>query len=79
MPNSPSIAWISHGRLFVKPGDQPTREIESAFAAQSLLRQLRDTEQNAWKGRSGVWGNMGMEPPGMAPFLAGWPAGRLLC
>ncbi len=63
-----TVAWISRGRLFVRTGQQPVREIESDFARQSLERDARDQEHNAWKGRSGVWGNMGIQPPGVAPW-----------
>ncbi|MEQ9411223.1 MAG: hypothetical protein RIK87_26150 [Fuerstiella sp.] len=66
--SQPDIAWISHGRLFVKRGDAAVEEIESDFARSSLEREMRQTQNNSWKGRSGVWGNMGMEPPGMAPW-----------
>lgn len=64
----PSIAWISHGRLYVKRGDAPVQEVESDFARSSLEREMRSSQNNSWKGRSGVWGSMGMEPPGMAPW-----------
>ena len=67
-PNALSIAWISQGRLYVKRGDSPVQEIESDFARNSLKREMRHSENNAWKGRSGVWGSMGMQPPGMAPW-----------
>ncbi len=69
-PLSPavSVAWISRGRLFVQAPGKPLREIESDFAKQSLEREFREVETNAWKGRSGVWGNLGMQPPGMAPW-----------
>jgi len=63
-----SIAWISRGRLFVKRGGGDVQEIESDFAKNSLERELRHSNNNAWKDRSGVWGNMGMAPPGMAPW-----------
>ena len=63
-----SIAWIAHGRLFVKRGESPVEEIESDFARSSLEREIRHSQNNSWKGRSGVWGSMGMEPPGMAPW-----------
>ncbi len=63
-----SFAWISRGRLFVKRGDADVTEIESDFARNSLEREMRHSQNNSWKGRSGVWGSMGMEPPGMAPW-----------
>lgn len=66
-----SVAWISRGRLFVKRGDRPVEEIESDFARDSLERDARQAAGNSWKGRSGVWGSMGMEPPGMAPWETG--------
>ncbi|MEZ6058938.1 MAG: hypothetical protein R3C19_01095 [Planctomycetaceae bacterium] len=62
------VAWIAQGRLFVQTDGQPLQEIESEFARQSQQRNLRDSELNAWKGRSGVWGNLGMQPPGAAPW-----------
>ena len=62
------VAWISRGRLFVKRGGSPVQEIESDFARNSLEREQRHSQNNSWKGRSGVWGNMGMAPPGEAPW-----------
>lgn len=69
--SDPTVAWISRGRLFVKRGAGDVQEIESDFAASSLAREQRHAQNNAWKGRSGVWGGMGMEPPGMAPWAEG--------
>lgn len=66
--NDLTIAWISRGRLFVRQGSSPPREIESDFAKQALQREFRESELHAWKGRSGVWGNLGMQPPGVAPW-----------
>lgn len=63
-----AIAWISRGRLFVQQPGREARQIESPFAQQALQREMRDTELNAWKGRSGVWGSLGIEPPGAAPW-----------
>ncbi len=63
-----SVAWISRGRLFVKTAGHQTREIESAFATDALRRQVREASLDAWKGRSGVWGNMGIQPPGIPPW-----------
>lgn len=63
-----SVAWISRGRLFVQHGDHEPQEIESDFARNSLERELKHSNNNAWKDRSGVWGEMGMAPPGMAPW-----------
>lgn len=63
-----SVAWISRGRLFVQTAGMPLKEIESDFAKQALTREMRDSQANAWKGRSGVWGNLGMQPPGIAPW-----------
>jgi len=73
MPESPSlsVAWISRGRLFVKHGDAEVQEIESDFARNSLERDLKHSNNNAWKDRSGIWGEMGMAPPGMAPWSEG--------
>lgn len=73
MPDSSeplSFAWISRGRLFVKRSGAPVTEIESEFAHNALERDAKLSANNAWKGRSGVWGSMGMEPPGMAPWEA---------
>ncbi len=67
-PEDLDVAWISRGRLFVKKAGQPLKEIESDFAKQALQRESREIQSNAWKGRSGVWGNLGMQPPGMAPW-----------
>ena len=66
-----TVAWISRGRLFVKRGEADVQEIESDFATSSLAREQRHSQNNAWKGRSGVWGGLGMEPPGMAPWMEG--------
>lgn len=66
-----SVAWIARGRLYVKRGDSDPIEIESDFARNSLERELRHSNNNAWKDRSGVWGDMGMAPPGMAPWASG--------
>jgi hypothetical protein len=75
MPDSSSsplsVAWIARGRLFVKRGDGSVDEIESAFARNSLERELKHSNNNAWKDRSGVWGEMGMAPPGRAPWGEG--------
>ncbi len=66
LPQSATIAWISHGRLFVKEPGKPSRELDSEFAKQALQREMRTAQMDAWKGRSGVWGSLGMEPPGVA-------------
>ncbi|MCA9063052.1 MAG: hypothetical protein KDA96_08335 [Planctomycetaceae bacterium] len=63
-----TLAWISRGRLFIRKPDEQPYEIESAFARNALQREMRNDELNAWKGRSGVWGNLGMAPPGTAPW-----------
>ena len=63
-----SIAWISRGRLFVKRGDRAVQEIESDFARDSLQREMRRTQNSSWKGRSGVWGEMGVSPPSAVPW-----------
>lgn len=68
-----TCAWISRGRLFVKRGTADVVEIESDFAKNSLERELRRSSNNSWKGRSGVWGEMGMAPPGGAPWESGDP------
>lgn len=66
-----SFAWISRGRLFVKRGDRDVEEIESDFARNSLEREMRRNQNSSWKGRSGVWGEMGVSPPGAAPWEDG--------
>lgn len=66
--SSLSVAWIARGRLFVKRQDGTVTEIESDFARDSLERELKHSNNNAWKDRSGVWGEMGMAPPGRAPW-----------
>ena len=58
-----TIAFLSQGRLFVKELGKPIREIESRFANDAMERQAKDRNSNAWRARSGVWGNMGMAPP----------------
>ena len=67
-PHAVSVAWISRGRLFVLKSGESLREIESDFSKQALQRDIRDLQVNAWKGRSGVWGNLGMQPPGAPPW-----------
>ena len=60
---TPTIAYLSQGRLLVKlPGQRP-REVQSAFAKETAERQARSRSIDGWKGRSGVWGQMGMAPP----------------
>jgi hypothetical protein len=59
----PTIAYLSQGRLFVREPDKPPREIESAFAKETEERQSRSRSIDGWKGRSAVWGQMGMAPP----------------
>ena len=68
--SSPTVAWIASGRLYVRRADDNILEVESDFARSSLEREARHAQTNAWKGRSGVWGDMGMQPPGMAPWEA---------
>ncbi|GAB5442637.1 MAG: hypothetical protein Fues2KO_29860 [Fuerstiella sp.] len=50
------------------------REIESDFARNALERDQLHQANHAWKGRSGVWGSLGMEPPGVAPWEIADPA-----
>lgn len=69
--HSPAIAWISRGRLFVQSAAGEVQEIESDFAKDSLEREMRHSSNNSWKGRSGVWNEMGMSPPGNAPWADG--------
>jgi len=59
----PKIAFLASGRLFVKLDGREAREIESQFAKDSLDRQAQRLAIDGWKGRSGVWGSMGMAPP----------------
>jgi len=59
----PTVAYLSQGRLLVKEPDQPAREIESPFAKETEQRQSKSRSIDGWKGRSGVWGQMGMAPP----------------
>jgi len=58
-----TIAYLSQGRLLVKEPDQAAREIESPFAKDAEQRQAKARSIDGWKGRSGVWGQMGMAPP----------------
>ncbi|MEZ6125937.1 MAG: hypothetical protein R3C49_22645 [Planctomycetaceae bacterium] len=74
---TPGIAWISQGRLYVRQPDGVVREIESDFATRSVERELKHQSGNAWKGRSGIWGELGMAPPGMAPWAQGDPRRRI--
>jgi hypothetical protein len=67
-PVEPAVAWLARGRLNLKPAGQPVRVVESAFARQSLERRLLAQDRDGWKGRSGVWWGLGMQPPGMAPW-----------
>jgi hypothetical protein len=59
----PTVAYLSQGRLLVKELDKPAREIESPFAKETEQRQAKSRSIDGWKGRSGVWGQMGMAPP----------------
>ncbi|MBM4074339.1 MAG: hypothetical protein FJ267_01685, partial [Planctomycetes bacterium] len=68
MASDSSLAWLSRGKLFVKQRDNSVREIESDFAKNALLRNIRDAELDGWKERSGIWGNFGIQPPGVAPW-----------
>jgi hypothetical protein len=60
---SPTVAYLSQGRLLVKEPDKAAREIESPFAKETEQRQAKARSIDGWKGRSGVWGQMGMAPP----------------
>ncbi len=62
---TPTFALISQGRLFIGQPSRELREIESRFAQDAIARQARHNDSNAWKGRSGVWGNMGLTPPNL--------------
>jgi hypothetical protein len=59
----PTIAYLSQGRLYLKEPDKPAREIESTFAKETEQRQAKSRSIDGWKGRSAVWGQMGMAPP----------------
>ena len=61
--SNPTVAWIASGRLLVKRNGGAVEEIESDFARETLERRMRSQQLHGWKGRSGVWGNMGMAPP----------------
>jgi len=67
---NPVVAWIASGKLYVRRQDGTVDEIESDFARSSLEREARHAQAHAWKGRSGVWGEMGIQPPGAAPWDA---------
>ena len=58
-----TVAYLSQGRLLVKEPDKSAREIESPFAKETEQRQAKARSIDGWKGRSGVWGQMGMAPP----------------
>ena len=60
---APTVAYLSQGRLFLCQPGQPAREIESQFAKDTEQRQAKSRSIDGWKGRSGVWGQMGMAPP----------------
>lgn len=64
----PSIAYLSQGDLLVKLPGEASRIVESAFARQVRDRQARELQAHGWKNRGGIWGNMGMEPPGLAQW-----------
>ncbi|MGE0755687.1 MAG: hypothetical protein AB7O38_01640, partial [Pirellulaceae bacterium] len=64
----PRIAFLASGRLFVRDPGRDFREIESRFARESLDRRSRAQSSNAWRGRSGVWGQMGMAPPELSQW-----------
>ena len=72
---TPTIAFLSQGRLLVKEPDQPAREIESPFAKETEQRQAKTRSIEGWKGRSGVWGQMGMAPPEWSQWEAAGAAG----
>ena len=59
----PTIAYIAQGRLFLKAPGRGEREIQSTFARQFEERQAKSLAIDGWKGRSGVWGGMGVQPP----------------
>ena len=67
-PSEPTVAFLSTGRLFLKPPGEDPGEIQSAFAGQVMERQARTQEVHGWKSESGVWGSMGMAPPDLAAW-----------
>lgn len=72
-PELPAIAWIASGKLHVKQPGQEIESIESTFARETIERRIRAEQHDGWKGRSGVWGNMGMAPPDMSQWNDGIP------
>jgi hypothetical protein len=67
-----SVAFVASGKLFLKEGDRPGREVVSAFGQQVIARALKAGERDGWKfrRRSGgflggaLWG--GRDPEEMA-------------
>ena len=60
---SPTVAFLSRGRLFVKRPDGPVEEIESDFARNAMKREEKLQSQNAWKQRGSAWDSMSMGGP----------------
>ena len=50
-----SSAFLAQGKLFVKHGDQPAKEIESKFAQEIIERDTRDRQRHGWKQSSNGW------------------------
>ena len=75
--NLPAVAWLSSGRLFVKQPSVELQEIESTFGRETIERRMRSEQLHGWKGRSGVWGSMGMAPPDMSQWEDGAPRRRI--
>lgn len=76
---SPSVAFIAEGRLFLKDGDRPLREIESTFARDAVARHQRAAELDGWK-RESVWGSgLGTGIPALEQFQqSAGPAGPVI-
>lgn len=65
-----SIAYLSQGKLYLKPNSSPSREIESQFGQTVQERVLKIKRNKAWKNR----GIMEMMlPPGVAEKLEQQP------
>jgi hypothetical protein len=64
----PAIAYLSRGRLLVRRDGEAVREVQSDFARESMERELRNQKLHGWKGQSGIWGNMGIEPAQFADW-----------
>ena len=61
-----NLAYLAQGKLHLKLGDEPVRDIESKFAQTVRDRALRMQQQHGWKNegrgarfmsRGLIWGN----------------------